>query len=240
MDVLGNWYNTDCFDSLRYVCELVKKNTSSTAPVLTAKETTKLTSTSVAHNGSKASLAISDSYLSCENWILFSADTSQALPSQAFQNQLAFIANNVHHVKHPKMLNYNGGSEIIVSWMNNLSIRQIQDQIFATRQDSSQPFNLRSILSKILASIEGITLPTSTPIEVIVFITDTSSDSISGADEYAMQLKNNGVKLTFILMGLNVDQSTLTNLTTNFIPWTDLSAATPDNWENAYLGTYGC
>uniref|UniRef100_A0A914YXW1 VWFA domain-containing protein n=1 Tax=Panagrolaimus superbus TaxID=310955 RepID=A0A914YXW1_9BILA len=72
----------------------------------------------------------------------------------------------------------------------------------------------------------------------MIFISDTSDIALKNADRLFSKLK--GIRLTFILLGTNVDTTKLRNFTSNFIYWPDLTQPQPDNWDLISYHAYGC
>ncbi|KAE9546660.1 hypothetical protein FO519_010128, partial [Halicephalobus sp. NKZ332] len=79
------------------------------------------------------------------------------------------------------------------------------------------------------------------PYVALVFIPTTESyENYGGAEEVAQNLKNLGFEFTFFLMSPNVDESKLTNYTTNFVYWRNMSNSQPENWDEVSSQAYGC
>ncbi|KAE9550511.1 hypothetical protein FO519_006285 [Halicephalobus sp. NKZ332] len=79
------------------------------------------------------------------------------------------------------------------------------------------------------------------PFTALIFVSNTSSyENYGGAEEVAQKLKNAGFEFTFFLMGPDVDESKLTNYTTNFVYWRNMSNPQPENWDQVRLQAYGC
>uniref|UniRef100_A0A914QIR8 VWFA domain-containing protein n=1 Tax=Panagrolaimus davidi TaxID=227884 RepID=A0A914QIR8_9BILA len=76
------------------------------------------------------------------------------------------------------------------------------------------------------------------PVAAVIFISNTTDAAIAGADQYMSFLK--GVKITFVMLGSNVDSTKLTKFSSNFIYWSDLSQPQPDNWDSLSYSAYGC
>ncbi|KAE9548029.1 hypothetical protein FO519_008758 [Halicephalobus sp. NKZ332] len=175
----------------------------------------------------------------CKSWISFALDSSNVLSPTDFQNQLNFVSNAIskmNHAEHVQLVSMNGS---IANWYDPYPISYIQSQMNSTTQNGN--FSLNASLNAIYSSYIQLTTLPKPPIGALVFVSDTSSPSnYEGADDVVNHLKNNGFKLTFILMGLNVNQTLLKKYTDNFITWTDLSNPQPDNWDNVYLDAYAC
>ncbi|KAE9546849.1 hypothetical protein FO519_009939 [Halicephalobus sp. NKZ332] len=176
----------------------------------------------------------------CKSWISFVIDTSNVLSPTDYQTQLKFVSNAISKINHPEQIQLVSVGTTLSNWYHPYSISYLQGQI-ANLTTQNVGFDLNATLSAVYSSyIELITLP-KPPIGALVFVTDTSSPpNYEGADNVVNLLKNNGFKLTFILMGPNVDQSKLTKYTNNFITWRNLSNPQPDNWDNIYLDAYAC
>ena len=99
------------------------------------------------------------------------------------------------------------------------------------------PYNLRAQFAALVTSLD--TLANSTvPTGALVFISDTSDTALQGADQFKDQLSK--IQLTFVLLGPSADQNKLTQFSSNFISWKDLSKPQPDNWDTASSAAYGC
>ncbi|KAE9546382.1 hypothetical protein FO519_010406, partial [Halicephalobus sp. NKZ332] len=164
------------------------------------------------------------------------------LSSANFQTVVSFTSTAIGKINHPERLQYTFGSDTPVQWKSSYTISQIQDQVANSVQDTNLQYSLRDVLATLFTAYQGTVppLPTS-PIGALVFVSDTSSPSnYADADQFAKRLKDAGFTLTFVLLGPNVDSTKLTNYTTNFITWKDLSQPQPDDWDNLSASAYAC
>lgn len=175
----------------------------------------------------------------CDTWVVFAPDTSTSLLSNDYKVQNNFIANAVGQFNHPERLLISFVSSTGISWFNPNSIYYIQQEILGSSQ--SGIFSLNNTLNDIYNAYIGLYSPPQNAIGSLIFISNTSSPSnYEGADDTVQLLKFNGFKLTFVLLGPNVDQSKLTKYTNNFIIWKNLNNSQPDNWDNIYADAYAC
>lgn len=174
----------------------------------------------------------------CKSWVSFALDSSNVLSSADFQTQLSFVSNAISEINHSERLQLVYKDGILADWYGPFSIPYIQNQMNSIVQNGS--FTLDGIMHVILSSYLQ-TFAVSNSIGAVVFVSDTSSPSnYEGADDVVNFLKILGFKLTFVLMGPNVDQSKLTRYTNNFITWNNLNNSQPDNWDNVYRDAYAC
>ena len=151
-----------------------------------------------------------------------------------------FVSSAVSAITHAERIAIQAGSSVIVPWNIYYNIQDILNQIETVEQNVNNAFDLRYTLmglySMLLDDQNNTMIRTA-----IVFITDTTnSENIEAAQRYSDLIKNMGVRLTAVLMGDQVDQSKLTNITTNFITWSDLTQPQPDNWNDLSGPAYGC
>jgi hypothetical protein len=123
-----------------------------------------------------------------------------------------------------------------VMWNSGITISQIQSVVAGMSQ--SGPYSLRSQFAAILTNLQD-TQTNNVPVGALIFISDTSDSALAGASNMFGQLPSN-IRITFVLLGNNVDQTKLTQFSNNFISWRDLSQPQPDNWNNLYGPAYGC
>ena len=210
-------------------------NTSTSAQATTTQATTSAqitTSTGTTPSG----------YIPCSSWISFSADDSGALSPANFQTVMNFVSSAIGQINHPERIQYTFGSDASVIWKTATSISQIQSAVNSSIQNTDGTYHLADLLGGLYTAYQSTPQPLpKPPIGALIFVSDTSSPA-NYADEsgFGTRLKNLGFSFTFVLLGPNIDQSKLTNYTTNFITWTDLSQPQPDNWDNAYFNAYAC
>ena len=178
-------------------------------------------------------------YHPCKTWVSFVPDYSNSLSSTDFSTQISFISNAAGQINHPEriqIIEKEVGSELS-SWHDPMSIACIQADFSHYSQDASTIFNLKESLGRLFQDGDG----EEKEIGALIFVSDTSNpENYEGAEDVVQQLQNAGYKLTFVLMGLNVDESKLTKYTNNFIYWKNLNNFQPDNWDTAKLDAYNC
>jgi hypothetical protein len=176
-------------------------------------------------------------YLPCNSWISFGFDNTMTLNSSAYITQRAFISNAIGALNHPERLQLiDFDYEALEQWNNYDTITQIQ----LTLLKVSQNYNSYSLQSQFNALATQYTNLNSygKPVAAVIFISNTSDAAIAGADQYMSFLK--GVKITFVMLGSNVDSTKLTKFSSNFIYWSDLSQPQPENWDSLSYSAYGC
>ena len=99
------------------------------------------------------------------------------------------------------------------------------------------PYNLRAQFAALATNLDTLK-NTTVPTGALVFISDTSDAALQGAEQFKNELSK--IQLTFVLLGPNADQNKLTQFSSNFISWKDLSKPQPDNWDTASSAAYGC
>uniref|UniRef100_A0A914QUX3 VWFA domain-containing protein n=1 Tax=Panagrolaimus davidi TaxID=227884 RepID=A0A914QUX3_9BILA len=174
-------------------------------------------------------------FIPCQSWISFGIDDSNVLQNNDFMTQLNFISSAIGNITHPERIAAIGGYSQPVPWNSGLTISQIQTAVTGIQQ--SGPYSLRMQFAAILTNVKNTPL-NNIPVGALIFISDTSTAALQGADQLFNQLKN--VTITFVLLGNSVDSSKLTQFSSNFIAWKDLSQSQPDNWNNLYGPAYGC
>ena len=138
-------------------------------------------------------------------------------------------------MNHPERIQAIGIYSQPVQWNSGLTLQQIENSVAGMTQGG--PYNLRYQFGALVASLD--TLQNSTvPTAALVFISDTSDSALQGAEQFKYQLSR--VQLTFVLLGPNADQGKLTQFSSNFISWKDLSKPQPENWNSASSNAYGC
>uniref|UniRef100_A0AC34G1G1 VWFA domain-containing protein n=1 Tax=Panagrolaimus sp. ES5 TaxID=591445 RepID=A0AC34G1G1_9BILA len=165
-------------------------------------------------------------YVPCQSWIHFGVDDSNTLNNFEFATQLNFISSAIGALNHPERIQVLSVYKDIIDWNNAFSIEQIQMTLRALPQNG--PYSLRKQFYKLSTSLSNIQ-PTSNPVGAILFISDTSDDALAGADFFMADLQN--IRLTFVMLGKNVDSAKLSKFSNNIISWTDLSMPQPDNWK---------
>ena len=98
-------------------------------------------------------------------------------------------------------------------------------------------YRLRAQFGALVTEIETLA-NTTVPTGALVFISDTSDAALQGADQFKDQLSK--IQLTFVLLGPNADQNKLTQFSSNFISWKDLTKPQPDNWDTYSFAAYAC
>lgn len=143
-------------------------------------------------------------------------------------------------MNHPERIAFAVGNTVPVLFENNYSIQKIQSIVSTTQQETSVRFSLRMSLQAVVTALytnHNFTMPTS----AVVFISDTTDASnVDGAQTYADRLKQMNIRVTLIAMGDKVTTSALTNYTSNFVNWTDLTKPQPDDWANQFGPAFGC
>uniref|UniRef100_A0A914Y4J2 VWFA domain-containing protein n=1 Tax=Panagrolaimus superbus TaxID=310955 RepID=A0A914Y4J2_9BILA len=98
-------------------------------------------------------------------------------------------------------------------------------------------YSLLQQFASLVTSVETLDA-TDYPIAALIFISDTSDRALANAARFLPQLSS--VQITFILFGPNADQNKLTQFSSNFISWRNLSQTQPDNWDSVLYNAYGC
>jgi hypothetical protein len=176
-------------------------------------------------------------YIPCQSWIYFGMDDSVSLDSVSFQKQLNFASDAIGALNHPERIAV-GGTYYNTSkgWNSSLTIQQLQSNVTNMQQYGDyQLQNHFMYLSYQVASLGS----TSSPIAAVVFISNTSDTALVNASNYYNQLPDT-VDITFILLGPNPDPTKLTDFSSYFIEWRDLSQPQPDNWNSLSYDAYGC
>uniref|UniRef100_A0A914QA31 VWFA domain-containing protein n=1 Tax=Panagrolaimus davidi TaxID=227884 RepID=A0A914QA31_9BILA len=174
-------------------------------------------------------------YIPCNSWISFGIDNT--LSSSAYLTQKTFISNVIGALNYPKrlqMIDFPYG--VFEQWNNYDTITQIQLTLLKTSQYSDL-YSLQSQFSALATQYANLN-SYGNPVAAVIFISDTSDNAIAGADQYMSFLKE--VKITFVMLGSNVDSTKLTKFSSNFIYWSDLSQPLPENWDSLSYSAYGC
>uniref|UniRef100_A0A914YRI2 VWFA domain-containing protein n=2 Tax=Panagrolaimus superbus TaxID=310955 RepID=A0A914YRI2_9BILA len=175
-------------------------------------------------------------YYPCRSWISFSIDCSNAIGDNDFYTEIGFISKSIGYLNHPERIQVTYYYIFAVSWNDYYSIKQIQSKVLAVPRYGNQ-YSLRTKLQNIVAALSSFNVPPNN-VAAIIFISDTSDAALVGAYQLMAYLTN--VRITFVLLGSNVDSSKLTQFSSNFIYWSDLSKPQPDNWDNLSYAAYGC
>uniref|UniRef100_A0A914QY48 Uncharacterized protein n=1 Tax=Panagrolaimus davidi TaxID=227884 RepID=A0A914QY48_9BILA len=147
-----------------------------------------------------------------------------------------FIKSAIGDLNYPNRLRAEGGYGSEFNWKSGLSISQMQSAIDAAEQ-TSIPYSLLQQFSSLAISYENLN-DYNSRFGATIFISDTSDSALRNAERLFPKLK--GIRLTFVLLGPNVDSRKLRNFTTNFLYWPDLSQPAPDNWDLLSYHAYGC
>ncbi|KAE9547845.1 hypothetical protein FO519_008942 [Halicephalobus sp. NKZ332] len=181
-------------------------------------------------------------YYPCKRWFSFFPDYSNTLSETDFNTQRTFIKNEVGRMNRPdKIQLISDHGDDWVDWNNGDNIEEIQNDI-GDNSVRSGTFSLNTTLQTLSnAYYSQDRTEYQPPYTALVFIPTTASyENYGGAEEVAQNLTNAGFQLAFFLMGPDVDETKLTNYTTNFIYWRDMSNPQPDNWDEVRLQAYGC
>uniref|UniRef100_A0A914QAK1 VWFA domain-containing protein n=1 Tax=Panagrolaimus davidi TaxID=227884 RepID=A0A914QAK1_9BILA len=174
-------------------------------------------------------------FIPCQSWISFGVDDSNKLDPNSFTKQLNFISSAIGNITHPERIAAIGGYSQPVSWNSGLTIPQVQTAVTGMQQNGN--YSLRMQFAALLTTLQATPI-NNIPVGALIFISDTSTAALQGADELFNQLKN--VTITFVLLGNSADSLKLTQFSSNFINWKDLSQPQPENWNNLYGPAYGC
>uniref|UniRef100_A0A914PI80 VWFA domain-containing protein n=1 Tax=Panagrolaimus davidi TaxID=227884 RepID=A0A914PI80_9BILA len=205
--------------------------TTSTPPVVTSP-----TSTATQSTGIQSFTTTFSGYIPCQSWIGFGIDDSNVLSNNNFMSQLTFISSAIGNITHPERIAAIGAYSQPVSWNSGLSLQQIQAAVTGVSQ--SGPYSLRMQFGTLVTNLQS-TQTGNTHVGALIFISDTSDAALAGADQFLPQLTN--VRITFVLLGQNADQTKLTQFASNFIFWQDLSIPQPYFWNNDNAtAAYGC
>uniref|UniRef100_A0AC35G7Q1 VWFA domain-containing protein n=1 Tax=Panagrolaimus sp. PS1159 TaxID=55785 RepID=A0AC35G7Q1_9BILA len=178
-----------------------------------------------------------DPYIPCQSWIAFLYDDSNALSNQDFKIQMNFISSVIEEINYPDRIFIQGGVTEVAAWNSHQTIPQMQAQINNIEQ-TAIPYTLAKQLANLVTD-----LPTAEsrnwPIGALIFMPDTSDAALKNADRFIPQLT--GVQITFVFLSY-YDATKLTNFSTNFITWMDISSSHPQphNWNTSYYNAYGC
>ncbi|KAE9546453.1 hypothetical protein FO519_010335, partial [Halicephalobus sp. NKZ332] len=143
-------------------------------------------------------------------------------------------------MNHPERIAFGSGSMIPVLFGSPYSMQDIQSIVSHTLQEKTTIFSLATSL-QIVVNAVGINSNSTISTSAVVFMSDTTAAAnLDGAQKYADILKNKNVRITLILMGNKVNSTVLTNITSNFVTWSDLSQQQPENWGNLFGPTLGC
>ena len=184
-------------------------------------------------------------YRPCKSWFSFMVDHSNALSETDFNTQLSFLYNEFHKMNRPDKI------QVVDALFPSLEYGFIYEDwnsgISMSYMGISGPqHNTSFSLSKTLKSLSHFYYNRNItnyqpPLVTFVFIPTTACyENYGGAEEVAQKLKNAGFQLTFFLMGADVDETKLTNYTSNFVYWRNMSNPQPENWDQVRLQAYGC
>ncbi|KAE9547564.1 hypothetical protein FO519_009224 [Halicephalobus sp. NKZ332] len=182
-------------------------------------------------------------YRPCKRWFSLVPDYSDTLSEIDWGTQITFLWNEVGRMNRPDKIQFIGDHDdsYWVDWNTIWNIEEIQEHIGATLVKNSD-FSLNTTLQTLSnAYYSKNRTEYQPPYTALVFIPTTESyENYGGAEEVAPNLKNLGFEFTFFLMGPGVDESKLTNYTTNFVYWRNMRNSYPENWEQVRLQAYGC
>ncbi|KAE9547157.1 hypothetical protein FO519_009631, partial [Halicephalobus sp. NKZ332] len=186
-------------------------------------------------------------YRPCKSWVSFALDYSNVLSNESFQNMELFVVISIMYFNHPERVQLININDNFISknynWNHAYNNQALTGDITSRNRNLTIGFNLATTLNKIGSSYfsTSINKPIKDPVRAIVFISDTSNpENYEGAGDAAEYLKSLGYRLFFVLMGPDVDESKLTNYTTDFIYWRNMSNPQPENWDQVRLQAYGC
>ncbi|KAE9547267.1 hypothetical protein FO519_009521 [Halicephalobus sp. NKZ332] len=181
-------------------------------------------------------------YRPCKKWFSFVPDIWNTLSATDFETQRAFLRNEYFTINRPdkiQMIN-TYTLEVRRDW-NSPDSHYLP---FWFTQITGITFNLNKTLNVLYDNYyQKHTNKTRFPPPFVAWvpISNTSTyENYGGADEVVQKLKDAGFQLTFFLMGPDVDETKLTNYTTNFVYWRNMSNPEPENWEQVRLKAYGC
>uniref|UniRef100_A0AC34FG57 VWFA domain-containing protein n=1 Tax=Panagrolaimus sp. ES5 TaxID=591445 RepID=A0AC34FG57_9BILA len=179
--------------------------------------------------------------LPCKSWILFLIDQYKTVGSvNNFLNELNFISDTIESLNHPERISIDVAPGVGYGWHNKATKTDLQNVVLQEPyMYDVGDYSLSEKLSAVKSAqdfLKGDDF--NTPIAALIFISDTSDSALAGADWCRSELDK--VHATFILLGPNVDQRKLTNFSTNFIHWPDLSKPKPDDWDTNLFATLGC
>ncbi|KAE9546860.1 hypothetical protein FO519_009928 [Halicephalobus sp. NKZ332] len=183
-------------------------------------------------------------YRPCKGWFSFVPDSSNTLSEADYNTQIAFVKNEIGRMNRPDKIqlieSYIDGHERN-DWNSIWNIENIQEDTDYCRI-ADVTFKLNITLQRLSnCYYRKNRAKYQSPYVALVFISTTESyENYGGADDVVKKLKDAGYQLTFILMGPNVNETKLTNYTTNFVYWSDMSNPEPDNWDQVRLQVYGC
>uniref|UniRef100_A0A914Z3W2 Uncharacterized protein n=1 Tax=Panagrolaimus superbus TaxID=310955 RepID=A0A914Z3W2_9BILA len=175
-------------------------------------------------------------YYPCKSYIGFYYDDSNVLSYANFKTQMNFIKTAIANLNNPQRIAAEGGYGGEFTWNSKLSITQMQSALNLAEQISIS-YSLLAQFSSLATNFENLN-DYYNLFGVLIFISDTSDTALKNADRLLSKLK--GIRLTFVLLGPNVDSSKLTNFSSNFIYWPDLTQPQPDSWDLLSYHAYGC
>uniref|UniRef100_A0A914Y0Z8 VWFA domain-containing protein n=1 Tax=Panagrolaimus superbus TaxID=310955 RepID=A0A914Y0Z8_9BILA len=177
-------------------------------------------------------------YLPCQSWISFSYDDSVVLNNTDYETQMNFISSAITNINYPNRLRVNGVYTNVASFNSHQKIAQMQTEIISVQQTEIS-YSLLQEFGNLLTDVEAIGNNQNWTIGSLIFISDTSDSALSNANIFFHQLPPS-VKITFVLLGPTTDSTKLTQFSTNFIYWSDLTKPKPDNWDTLSYAAFGC
>uniref|UniRef100_A0AC34FJ47 VWFA domain-containing protein n=1 Tax=Panagrolaimus sp. ES5 TaxID=591445 RepID=A0AC34FJ47_9BILA len=176
-------------------------------------------------------------YLPCESWIHFGIDDSNNFQHFGSAKDLVSSTIEVSELNFPKRIAVVGIFSQPVFWNSYYSVENIESTV-AYFPKGNGPYSLKTQFTTLLANLQ-YTETGDIPLVAIIFISDTSDEALAGADQIFNQFTK-PVKITFVLLGANADESKLTKYSSKFITWSNFSEDQPDNWYNLYYAAFGC
>uniref|UniRef100_A0A914Q487 VWFA domain-containing protein n=1 Tax=Panagrolaimus davidi TaxID=227884 RepID=A0A914Q487_9BILA len=207
-------------------------STQASSSTMTSQTSTSLSTQST---GIQSFTTPTSGYIPCQSWISFGIDDSNVLDPNSFITQLNFISSAIGNITHPERIAAIGAFSQPVPWNSGLTIPEIQTAV--TQMFKGGPYSLRNQFAALLTTLQATSL-NNIPVGALIFISDTSDSALAGADQLFNLLTN--IRITFVLLGNSVDSSKLTQFSSNFINWSDLSQPKPDNWDALLNAAYGC
>ena len=176
-------------------------------------------------------------YHPCKTWISLVPDYSQILSETNYNTQIAFVQSEIGKINRPDRIQLlNSGND----WNNDRNIDSIISMVNSGYSGSQ--FSLKDNLGVLYDTYRSRNRTEfEPPFVALVFIPTTATyENYGGADDTVQKLKAAGFQLTFFLLGPDTDEHKLTNYTTNFVYWRNMSNPQPENWDQVRLQAYGC
>uniref|UniRef100_A0AC34FFV8 VWFA domain-containing protein n=1 Tax=Panagrolaimus sp. ES5 TaxID=591445 RepID=A0AC34FFV8_9BILA len=181
-----------------------------------------------------------DSYVPCKSWIAFMTDQSETVGTMRnYLNVANFFASAFGILNHAERLTVQVMAGTFCPWGGCKSIEYAQERIRHASLMNDSKYSLSVQLQTLdfaLYDLHGTDFDS--PISAIILISDTSDEALNVPDWVKKDYKKANV--TFVLLGQNVDEKKLTNYSTNFVHWPDLSKPKPDDWEMHADAAFGC